>query len=146
VIDVCTTLGRDVLHQRSTERDVENLDAPTDGENGEPAGACLFDERSFGRIARDVYRAYFFVAFLTITRGIDIFSARQHQTGDRIENRRGRLGAGERGNDKWYKPCSFKGSHVSGGEPDTTGIAVWADPSGNSNCAGSNRLARGRHE
>ncbi|MDB4871102.1 MAG: hypothetical protein JWL97_2106, partial [Gemmatimonadales bacterium] len=50
------------------------------------------------------------------------------------------------GNDEWYEPCIFEGGHVSGGKPDTTGVAIEADASGNSNSASGNRLARGRHE
>jgi hypothetical protein len=86
------------------------------------------------------------VAFFPVTRGIDVFTASQHQAGDGIEDCRRRVCAGEGWNYQWYEPCTFQGRNVSGGQPDSTGIAIGANASGNSNCAGSNRLARGRHE
>ena len=81
-----------------------------------------------------------------VTRRIDVLTAGEHETTYGIEDGRSRVSAREWRNDEWYKPCSFEGGHVGGGKPDTTGIPIEADASGNSNCAGWNRLARGRHE
>jgi hypothetical protein len=86
------------------------------------------------------------VSLFSVTRWIDIFTAGQNQAGYGIEDRGGGATALERRHNEWYEPCVFKGSYVGGGKPDTTGIAFLADASGNSNCAGWNRLARGRHE
>ena len=84
--DIGLALRSDVLHQRAAERDVENLDAPTDCENGSAACAGLLDERGLGRIAGGIHRAYFFVAFLAVARGIDVLAAGQDETGDGIEH------------------------------------------------------------
>jgi hypothetical protein len=86
------------------------------------------------------------VALLPIASGIDILATGEHETGNGVENRCGRFFIRQWRNDQWYEPCVFKGGYVSGGKPDTTGIAIGADASGNSNCAGWDRLARGRHE
>ena len=135
-----------VLNQRSAERDVQNLDAAADREHGNPPSFRFNDEAGFGCIARGVYGAYFFVAPFSVTRRIDVLTASENQAGDGIEHcSRGAI-AGERRNDEWYEPCTFEGGHVGGGKANTTGIAIRANASGNSNCAGWNRLARGRHE
>jgi hypothetical protein len=86
------------------------------------------------------------VAGLAVSGGVDIFTAGEHETRHRIENRSCGEIARERRYYHWYEPCTFKGSHVSGGQPNTTCIAVLADTRGYSNGAGPIRLARGRHE
>ena len=86
------------------------------------------------------------MALFSVARWIDIFTAGQNQTRDGIEHCGSSAIARERGDDQWYEACIFEGSYVGGGKPDTTGIAFPADASGNSNSAGWNRLARGRHE
>jgi hypothetical protein len=146
VRDIGLALRGNILDQRSPEGDVQYLYPPADRENGSPSFLRFLDQRRFRRIARGVNGTYFFVAFLTVASRIDVFAASQHEARDGIENRRRGVSVREWGDDQWYEPCTFQGSHVSGGQPDTTGIAIGANASGNSNCAGSDRLARGRHE
>src|SRR5213595_46137 len=43
-----------------------------------------------------------------------------------LENCRCRVSTREWRYYQWYEPCIFEGGHVSGGQPDTTGIAIWA--------------------
>ena len=139
-------LGGDILYEGPAKRDVEDLDSAADRQNGFPPLPCLLDERGFRRIARRVDGAYFFVALFAVARGIDVFTSGQYETRDRFENGRGSAGARQRGDDEWYEACTFESTHVSGGKSDTAGIAIGANASGNSNCAGWSRLARGRHE
>ena len=146
VCDAGIALGGNVLDQRSTQCNVEHLDAAADREHGLPARLCFLDERGFGRIARGVHRSYFFVAFFAVASWIDVFAASENEAGDGIENGRCCVDVRKRRNYEWYEPCIFQGSHVGGGQPDTISIAIGANASGNSNCAGWNRLARGRHE
>src|SRR3954469_11001239 len=146
VIDIGFALRRDVLNQCPAEGDVQNLDAATNRQNRSSSSARLLDQCGFGRIACGVHCTYFLVTLLTIACRIHILAAGQYETRYRLQNRHGCVSARKWGNDEWYEACSFKGRHVSGGKPDTTGIAIWANASGNSNCAGWNRLARGRHE
>jgi hypothetical protein len=52
---------------------------------------------------------------LTIPGRVNISPAGQYETGYRIENGRGGVVSAQRRNYKWYKPCTFEGSYVSGG-------------------------------
>src|SRR6266516_5143683 len=132
VHDAGVALGGNILDQRSTEGDIQDLNAAADREHGRPARLRFLDERGFGRIAREVHSAYFFVTLLSVARGVDVFSTGKDEPGDGIENCCRRVSAREWRNYQWYEPCIFEGGHVSGGQPDTTGIAIWADASGNS--------------
>jgi hypothetical protein len=144
--DTGRDLRSDVLNERSAEGHIEDLDAAANGEHRNSPRLRFLDESCFGRIARGVDGAYFFVALFPVASGIDVLTAGEHETGNRIEHRGRCRGTRQWRNDEWYEPCVFEGCYVSGGKPDTTGIAIGADASGNSNCAGWNRLARGRHE
>src|SRR5687767_1626409 len=86
VTDAGFALRRDVLHEAPTERDVEDLDTATNREHGSPAALCRLDERRLGCIAGGVYRTYFRVRGLTISGGIDIFSAGEYQPRYRCQN------------------------------------------------------------
>ena len=55
VVNGGLALRRNVLHQRSTEGNVEYLDATTDCEHRSAASACLLNQGGFGRIARGVH-------------------------------------------------------------------------------------------
>ena len=71
-----------------------------------------------------------------VSRRVDVLAASEHESVDRLENRGGGVRVGEWGDDEWYEPCTLQGVHVGGGEPNTPGIAIQADASGYSNCAG----------
>src|SRR6476660_7506423 len=83
--------GRDfrgyVLNQRSAKRDVEDLDAATNGKHRHAAGLCFIDECSFGRIARDVDGAYLPVALFAVASGVNVLAAGKNETGNRVEDR-----------------------------------------------------------
>ena len=91
VNDAGVALGGNILDQRSTEGDVQDLNAAADREHGSAARLRFLDERGFSRIARDVDSAYFFVTLLSIARGIDVFTAGKDESGDGIENCRCRV-------------------------------------------------------
>src|SRR3989441_11499768 len=54
VIDLARPLARQVLVERPAERDVEDLDAPANRQDREPAGAGLRDQGELHRVPGDV--------------------------------------------------------------------------------------------
>ena len=55
------------------------------------------------------------MAFFTVESGIDVSTARKHETRDRIENRGRGIRAGKWRNDEWYEPCTFEGGYIGDG-------------------------------
>src|SRR5207302_1046619 len=85
-------LAREVLIQRPAQRDVQDLDAATDGEDREPASLRAGDERQLDGIAAGVGLAELGVRDRTIAGRLDVLPTGEHQPLDPVE--RGARGVG----------------------------------------------------
>jgi hypothetical protein len=97
--------GFDILNERASKRDIENLRAAADCENGFAGLARGEYKRYFSLIATAVHGAEALVTRLPVERWVDVFAAGEHQT-----IRGSDYGARSRrvqqwGNDDWYEPC-----------------------------------------
>ena len=97
-----------VLYQRSTQGDVENLRAAADCEYRLAELSRRSNQRNLGPVAILVRRTTFLCPGLSIKRRIYIFAPRENETVDTGNDRAGSRVIAERRNYQWYEPCTLE--------------------------------------
>ena len=87
MLDRRRTFGGDVLHERSPERDVGDLDAPADRQRRQTPFVRQAHERQLILVARAMRRVGFRADGGAVLRRIDVLAARQDHAADRVEHR-----------------------------------------------------------
>src|SRR5688500_10314455 len=127
---VCTNavpLRWQVLYERPAEPDVHDLDAPADGERGQTALTRGGEQRQLGVIARAVDGSQLGMRSLAVARGVDVFSSRQEETSDRVQEvSRGR-GVRERRHDEWNQTDRLQCADVCRVQPNSLDAVDVAD-------------------
>lgn len=127
MVEGAGSLTRDVLHQGAAERDVEDLETATDRKRWACACAGGFDQRHLrgvtfgirlfdGRIARGV-----------VALGVDVFTAGEHETVARVDDRSCMADAGERRDDEGQRAGTLDGFDIRGIEADAAPMIIRAD-------------------
>src|ERR1043166_3598359 len=96
-------LGGHVLNERSAERDVDELHAPTNRQRGELATEGFPSQREFGAIALGVRGACRRMGRFTEVARIDVLASREHEAFDDIENLADRSDVAHRRNDERHE-------------------------------------------
>src|SRR5207253_8302382 len=79
VVDRPGTLAREILIQGAAERDVQDLEATTNGEQREAAALGTCDERELDCVAPRVRFPELGVRLGPVAGGLDIFAAAEHE-------------------------------------------------------------------
>src|ERR1043166_3312074 len=118
--------AREVLVQRPAQGHVQDLDAATDGEDGEPAALRAGDERELDGIAGGIGFAEPGMRRGAIARRVDVLPAGEHQPLHPVEGGARGLGVEHRWHQEGHEAGAGEGAHVRDVEGDAFPTAVGA--------------------
>lgn len=114
---------RDVLDQRSAERDIQELRTAANCKNGLSGLARGVHKSYFSLVAEAVHSPKTLVSRLSVECGIDIFTAGEDESVDDGHDAARSVRAGERRNDDWYEPCYLESGDIGSVEPNVMSSA-----------------------
>jgi hypothetical protein len=105
-------LGRQILHERSAQSDIDDLNAAADREGRHAERVSPGEQGKLGVVTGAVDRSKLRVRRRSVPRRVDVLATRQYESSNDIENPERGVGVVERRHDDGHEPDRFECVHV----------------------------------
>lgn len=123
-------LRRQVLHECSAKAHVYDLNSAADRERWQIDLTRASEQSQLRFVARAVYGPELGVRIFAVAGRIDVFTPRQHETGNHVEQARRRFRIGKRRDDERYESGRLESANVCGVETNPLDAVDQADRRG----------------